>query len=445
MMKKELLFIVFALISSLGNAQDEVIVKSYIDVDDLMTLTKADKMRADADRRMEEVSNMTRKIQSLQHDSSLSKRKAKNEIAALESKSWKKHVEASAIYEKSNDVKYDIYRRYLNRFWKEHEGQEGKFITAKMLEEQARGNYAQAYVYRRNTKHMNLGNVKMEKLTEANNLETAAIKKQIASLAACLGPSKTGISAALPDTNAAPPAADTAAAAPLVAEKAAEPVNPPVEEKKEVVPVVVPPVVPEAKKQAVKPVEKPLPIPDKPVEQTLFRIQIAANKAPFSFGELAKIFPGNYPVEIVAEAGWYKYQFIGVPLFSDASAILHECGAKGAFVVAYLNQVKLNIADAVKGNRELEQRIKSGENKAMVQETQYHLQFATSKSVLKPAEIARIYSGSRPVLVIMENGLYEYHLFAGFSLQEAQNLKVDTGLDKADIVAYKSAKRIAIH
>ncbi len=61
------------------------------------------------------------------------------------------------------------------------------FINAKMLEEQARDNFTQASVYRRNTRHMNLGNVKVEKLTEANNLEAAAIRRQVASLSACLG------------------------------------------------------------------------------------------------------------------------------------------------------------------------------------------------------------------------------------------------------------------
>ena len=105
----------------------------------------------------------------------------------MQSEAWKKHVQASAAYEKSNDIKYGIYKKYLNHFWKEHEGQEANFINAKMLEEQARDNFAQAAVYRRNTRHMNLGSVKVEKLTEANNLEAAAIRRQVASLSSCFG------------------------------------------------------------------------------------------------------------------------------------------------------------------------------------------------------------------------------------------------------------------
>ncbi len=153
--------------------------------------------------------------------------------------------------------------------------------------------------------------------------------------------------------------------------------------------------------------------------QVLFRIQIAANKAPFTFADLKKICPGNYPVEIVSEAGWYKYQFIGVPMFSDASRILKEAAVTGAFVVAYQKTTKQNIAEAVKSNRELEKRIQAEGRNGLIQEIQYHVELTTSKTFLKPEDVAKLYHGTEPVLVIMENGLYTYHLRAGYSLQDA--------------------------
>ena len=441
-MKKLLQFaLLFILISAIGYAQDESSIKPYLNSGDLEKLGKADKIRADADRQMEEVRSLNMKMQSMQKDTSLNARKVKKEVRLLQSESWKKHVQASAAYEKSNGIKYDIYKKYLNHFWKAHEGQEADYINAKMLEEQARDNYTQASVYRRNTRHMNLGSVKVEKLSEANNLEAAAIRRQVASLSSCFGATATVASAVtdsipgntVPDTinkatvavAPAPSAATTAPAAVVPAAVAAAAV------------VVPPPVVPEEKAE-ITPVATDTSFDN----QVLFRIQIAANKAPFTFTDLKKICPSPYPVEIVSEAGWYKYQFIGVPLFSDASRILKEAAVNGAFVVAYQKTSKQNIGDAVKTNRELEKRIQTEGKDNLIREIQYHVELKTSKTFLKPEDVAKQYHVSEPVLVIMENGLYSYHLRAGYSLQDALDLKGRIGLSNAAIVAYKNAKRV---
>jgi hypothetical protein len=450
MMKKLLHFaLLFLLLSAVTHAQDESSLKPYLNSKDLSKLSKADKISADADRQMSVVKNLNNKIQSLQKESSQSAKKTKKEIRLLQSEAWKTHVQASAAYEKSNEMKYGIYKKYLNHFWKEHEGQEGEFINAKILEEQARDNFSQAAVYRRNTRHMNTGSIKVEKLTEANNLEAAAIRRQVASLSACLGaaaipatassdsisksiiPDTTGnqVAAATPSAVAANPpvaATTTPAAAATVPPAAAA-----------VTPLVVPLAVNPGNQTEISPAVKDSLFNN----QVLFRIQIAANKTPFTFADLKKICPANYPVEMVSESGWYKYQFIGVPLFSDASKILKESGVKGAFVVAYRNTIKQNIAEAVKTNRELEKRVQTEGRTGLIGETQYHVELATSKTFLKPEEVAKLYSGPNPVLVIMENGLYSYHLNAGYSLNDALELKEETRLKTAVIVAYKNAKK----
>ncbi len=435
-MKKLLHFaLIFVLFSAIGYAQDESSIKPYLNSGDLAKLSKADKIRADADRQMEEVRSMNNKMLSLQKDTSISARKVKKQVMVVQSEAWKKHVQASAAYEKSNDIKYDIYKKYLSHFWKEHEGQEENYVNAKMLEEQARDNFAQATVYRRNTRHMNLGSVKVEKLTEANNLEAAAIRRQVASLASCFGTTATVASAGqadsipkstVPDVKSQPPVASspasvTVAPAAVVA-----------------VPVVVPPQVIPDEKTVINPAVRDTSFEN----QVLFRIQIAANKAPFTFADLKKICPGNYPVEIVSEAGWYKYQFIGVPMFSDATRILKEATVKGAFVVAYQKTSKQIIAEAVQANRELEKRIQAEGRNGLIQEVQYHIELTASKTFLKPEDVAKLYNGTEPVLVIMENGLYTYHLRAGYTLQDALDLKEQIGLNNAAIVAYKNAKKV---
>ncbi len=79
--------------------------------------------------------------------------------------------------------------------------------------------------------------------------------------------------------------------------------------------------------------------------------------------------------------------------------------------------------------------------KDLIGETQYHVELATSKTFLKPEDVAKLYSGPKPVIVIMENGLYAYHLNAGYSLQDALELKEATRLKTAVVVAYKNAKK----
>ncbi len=77
--------------------------------------------------------------------------------------------------------------------------------------------------------------------------------------------------------------------------------------------------------------------------------------------------------------------------------------------------IKQNVAEAVKNNRELEKRIQAEGRNGLIQEIQYHVELTTSKTFLNPAEVAKLYQGPEPVLVIMENGLYAYHLRAGYS------------------------------
>jgi hypothetical protein len=428
-MKKILQFaFLLALVSAPGYAQDESSIKPYLNSGDLAKLSKADMIKADADRQMEEVRSLNVKTQSLKKDTSLNARKVKKQVMELQSESWKKHVQASAAYEKGNDIKYDIYKKYLNNFWKEHEGQEADFINAKMLEEQARDNFAQASVYRRNTRHMNLGSVKVEKLTEANNLEAAAIRRQVASLSSCFGAARTVASTVPTDSIPKSTVPDTKSGAPVAV---ASPVA-------VAVPVVVPPPVIPEENTNITPTARDTSFDN----QVLFRIQIVANKAPLTFADLKKLCPGNYPVEIVSESGWYKYQFIGVPLFSDASRILQEAAVKGAFVVAYQKTSKKIIAEAVQTNRELEKRIQAEGRNGLIQEVQYHVELTTSKTFLKSEDVAKLYHGPEPVLVIMENGLYSYHLRAGYALQDALDLKEQTGLNNAAIVAYKNAKKV---
>jgi len=426
-------------------SQDEAVIRKRLESGDQKKLNKGDKIRDEADNLMLEVNRIYIEIRSIRQDSALHKRNINSKTSLLEKKSWQKQVQASALYEKGNSQTYGIYKKYLNRFWKDHEGEEANFLNAKMNEEQARDNYAQASLFRRNARHMNLGIPKVEKLTEANNLESAAIRKQVFSLEACYGiPEQTAIADSIP---IAPVFADTATlphdSVKVTEELAPQPdiVEPEpavtLVPKEEPVPILVAPVLPvENDDRNTAPQAKKTGI----IDQTIFRIQIAASRSSLTFEDLAKISPGGFPLEVLSEGGWLKYQFIGVPLYADAQRIFREANAKGAFIVAYRNGVRQNLPEMISTSRELEKRIQAEGNRGLVEETFYHLEIVVSKTALKVAEIAKIYSGPEPVLLIMDQGLYKYHLNAGHSPDDARLLQQRTGLADANIVAYKNAR-----
>jgi hypothetical protein len=174
----------------------------------------------------------------------------------------------------------------------------------------------------------------------------------------------------------------------------------------------------------------------------IFRIQVAAGRVPLTTGQLKRIYQGDYPVEEITEDGWYKYQFMGVRLYSDALQIVQDVATPGVFIVAYDNGTKINLADAVRSNKELEKTVKTHGRKGNVQEIEFHVQLAASKMAMKPDELKTIYGGSGTVSVIFENGWYKYHLKAGNSPEIAEQFKQSCGVAKAFIVPYKRAAKI---
>ncbi len=174
----------------------------------------------------------------------------------------------------------------------------------------------------------------------------------------------------------------------------------------------------------------------------IFRIQVAASRVPLTPGQLKRIYPGDYPVEMISEDGWYKYQFMGVRLYSDALQIVQKVSTMGAFIVAYDNGIKTSLAEAVKNNKELEKLVKTKGRKGNLKEVEFHLQLAASRIALPPDELKALYSGAEPVSIIYEDGWYKYHLKAGNSPETAEQFKQSTGIPKAFIVPYKRAAKV---
>lgn len=177
----------------------------------------------------------------------------------------------------------------------------------------------------------------------------------------------------------------------------------------------------------------------------LFRIQIAANHVPFSIQQINSIYNGNYSIEVIQEDGWYKYQFLGVRLYADALNIVRDVQVKGVFIVAYKDGVRQDLHQSILNNRALEKTVQTYGRKGNINEIEFHVQIAASRSPIRTANIQNIYKGSDPVSVILEEGWYKYRIKTGNSYDKALKIKQECGVDQAFIIAYKRAEKITLN
>jgi hypothetical protein len=587
-------------------AQNELDIRPIIEAGDLKKLIKADNYRKDADDLIEEANRLNMEVFTVQVDPNLDEKAINKKTGQLESQAQQKQVQASSLYEKCNEIKFTVYRKYLNEFWKDHAGEESDYLNSKLLEEQSSDNYFQAVSYRIEAKKMEEGYAKVEKLTEADNLELQAIQKQLTALgdyykivvtpvqdvpAESIHPINPAMVSAEKDTipettipgqleldpdiigkynryitsgmftdttlstgeiagittfdadqllqlwydfmygkgivaagTALTAEADTlqrgVETGPTVEMELTEAKNAEIgvitdENRGQMIPAdeeVIFRVQLSANRSELSqralsrmyygnkaveminengwykysvgdfdtyeeasefrkstglsnafvvayrkgtrftagasPVEIKAPASFAPGGEQrmppglLFRVQVAASRIPMTLQQLERIYSGNYPIEMIFEEGWYKYQFMGVRLYSDAVHIKQNLTTTGAFIVAYENGTKINMADAVKKSRELEIVVQSKGRKGIIDEIEFHLQLAASRSVMSQEELQEIYNGPEPVSVILEEGWYKYHLKAGNSAEMAEQFKQTSGIARAFIVPYKRATKI---
>ncbi len=642
-------------------AQTESEIRSIIGEGDIKKLIKADEYKTNADKLVEEASQLNMDVLLMQADPNLDEKTKTKKSGQIESQAQQKQIQATSLYEKCNEIKFAVYKQYIDAFWKTHEGEETDYLNAKLLEEQSSDNYFQAVSYRIEAKKMRDLYMRLEKLSEANDLENKAIQKQISALAAYYLleevplaqtetpvaepetaviesgapapeieiPAESELPAAVSESDITPNQPDTfdilsgqtipdtkepsvtieQPVTIVAAEKTlpegmeinqslidsynhyiasgsfndttlstgkiagitdfdtdrmlrlwyeyiygqqayeseqllAETADTVVVEEKEVSVVTTPPdsdgkteigIVTEKNRDQIIPADdeviyrvqiaanrtelsqralSKMYYGNKRVEMinengwykysvgdfvtyeeaskfrkstgmsnafvvaylkgtqfasgktevaaetqhafapageqrlpegVIFRIQVAASRVPLNLGQLKQIYPGDYPIEMIKEEGWYKYQFMGVRLYSDAIYLLKNVNTKGAFVVAYENGAKINLADAVRNTREIENAVKTYGRKGQIQEIEFHLQLAASRIPISSDELKLLYIGSEPVSVIYEEGWYKYHLKAGNSPETAEQFKKSCSVVKAFIVPYKRAAKISYY
>ena len=79
-----------------------------------------------------------------------------------------------------------------------------------------------------------------------------------------------------------------------------------------------------------------------------YQIQIAASKTPLSVKKIEKLYPNLTTVSSRFENGWYKYSIRKkFKTYAEASAYKTYINVNGTFIVAYLNNKKVTIKEAL--------------------------------------------------------------------------------------------------
>ncbi|RPJ78916.1 MAG: hypothetical protein EHM20_02745 [Alphaproteobacteria bacterium] len=82
-----------------------------------------------------------------------------------------------------------------------------------------------------------------------------------------------------------------------------------------------------------------------------FRVQIAAHTVQIENDYIKTFYTGNDTVIEVHEGSWFKYQIGNFDNYADADSLRLNCRVPRAFVVAYQEQKKLTIKEALKKNQ----------------------------------------------------------------------------------------------
>jgi hypothetical protein len=94
--------------------------------------------------------------------------------------------------------------------------------------------------------------------------------------------------------------------------------------------------------------KKPVPVDIPKEEAVIFRVQIAAHTVQIKNDYIRTFYTGNDSIQEIKENNWYKYQIGNFDNYADADSLQKICRVPRAFVVAYQNETKLSIKEALR-------------------------------------------------------------------------------------------------
>lgn len=176
-----------------------------------------------------------------------------------------------------------------------------------------------------------------------------------------------------------------------------------------------------------------IPSIDTSVYSIVYRVQIAASRQPLSNETITAVYKGSNPVNVFQEDGWYKYSIGDFIYYNEAKTTRDSCGTKGAFVMPYQNQKRIQWP-----KKEAMEMLKMKQSSNSI----YVVQVAASRKPLPLHIIHDIIKIDYPLTMKIEDGWYKYYISAFTNFTVAKEVATKIGIKGAFIATYRNGIRI---
>jgi len=141
--------------------------------------------------------------------------------------------------------------------------------------------------------------------------------------------------------------------------------------------------------------------------------------------------------------GWYRYSIGTCPSYFHAQQLRRKTDVRGAFVVAYKNEERVN-AYKLKSSRVLCQNLNITEFNGNNDKLVFSVQIAASSRSLNADDLKFVYCGNKTIQERHVGKWYKYAVGSFDNYEKAAELKKTICVPGAFVVAYEGAKQINI-
>lgn len=168
----------------------------------------------------------------------------------------------------------------------------------------------------------------------------------------------------------------------------------------------------------------------------VYRVQIAACRIPLGSESLENIYEGNLTILELHEDNWYKYAIGEFSSYNEARHLKEQVNIPGAFIISYLNGKRIQVLKSASDGTEY--LSENGEN------IHYKVQIAAAKTSLDAEYLKHIYSGSKNIEEIFDEGWHKYLISTGTSLEDTKAFIQNENIPGAFIVSFMGDKKIEL-
>lgn len=188
-------------------------------------------------------------------------------------------------------------------------------------------------------------------------------------------------------------------------------------------------------------VTKAVSVPDDSYD-IIYKVQVAANRAPLSQHALRKMYMGNKGVDMIVENGWYKYAVGDFETFAEADKFKNSSGLNEAFVVAYKRSKQFSRVEFTE--QPVTEAVSESTAVTSPCSRQYRIQIGASVSPLLPDQIKSLYKGTERVDMYQEDGWYKYVAGSYCTYDEARAAIHQFGVTGAFVVAMENGRKVSL-